>query len=157
MLLKIFILKLPSTPRPSANKILSACGFHAPPHDFAFDENRDDSRSPSSHSSKRVLLGRGAHTLIKSVSFSSPIDVGLHNPPPNGAQRPIFGFNCMRRNLEGQAGEGDDEEDEAADRDVRMEDAPPRFEAGTSSQVRLVFHRRFSSTTQNLSSRAFRR
>ncbi|MED6164867.1 hypothetical protein PIB30_094249 [Stylosanthes scabra] len=38
----------------------------------------------------------------------------------------------MRRNLMGQAGEGGDE-DEAADRDVPMEDAPSRFTAGTLS------------------------
>ena len=31
---------------------------------------------------KTRLLGRGFHTLIKSVSFSSPTDVGSHNPPP---------------------------------------------------------------------------
>ncbi|MED6139683.1 hypothetical protein PIB30_086110 [Stylosanthes scabra] len=40
----------------------------------------------------------------------------------------------MRRNLAGHAGEGGDE-DEAADRDVPMEDVLPRSEAGTSSQV----------------------
>ena len=28
------------------------------------------------------LLGRGLHILIKNVSFTSPIDVGSHNPPP---------------------------------------------------------------------------
>ena len=27
-------------------------------------------------------LGRGFHTLIKNISFSSPTDVGFHNPPP---------------------------------------------------------------------------
>ena len=37
---------------------------------------------------KMRLLGRGFHTLIKNVSFSSPTDVGSHNPPPFGAQRP---------------------------------------------------------------------
>ena len=31
---------------------------------------------------KTCLLGRGFHTLIKSVSFSSPTNVGSHNPPP---------------------------------------------------------------------------
>ena len=30
---------------------------------------------------KTRLLERGFHTLIKSVSFSSPIDMGSHNPP----------------------------------------------------------------------------
>ena len=30
---------------------------------------------------KTCLLGRGFHTLIKNVSFSSPTDVGSHNPP----------------------------------------------------------------------------
>ena len=30
------------------------------------------------------MLGRGFHTLIKGVSFSSPTDVGSHNPPPFG-------------------------------------------------------------------------
>ena len=30
---------------------------------------------------KTHLLGRGFHTLIKNVSFSSPTDVGSHNPP----------------------------------------------------------------------------
>ncbi|MED6167748.1 hypothetical protein PIB30_005715 [Stylosanthes scabra] len=34
------------------------------------------------------MLGRGIHTLIRHTSFSSPVDVGLHNPPPKGAQRP---------------------------------------------------------------------
>ena len=29
------------------------------------------------------MLGRGFHTLIKNVSFSSPTDVGSHNPPPS--------------------------------------------------------------------------
>ena len=37
---------------------------------------------------KRVLLGRGFHTLIKNVSLSSPTDIGSHNSPPFGAQRP---------------------------------------------------------------------
>ncbi|MED6163444.1 hypothetical protein PIB30_079979 [Stylosanthes scabra] len=41
----------------------------------------------------------------------------------------------MRRNLIGQADEGGDEEGEAADRDVPMEDVSSQFEAGTSSQV----------------------
>ena len=36
---------------------------------------------------KRVC-GRGFHTLIKGVSFSSPTDVGSHNPPPSEPQRP---------------------------------------------------------------------
>ncbi|MED6139378.1 hypothetical protein PIB30_083271 [Stylosanthes scabra] len=39
----------------------------------------------------------------------------------------------MRHNLTGQAGEGGDEDE--ADKDVPMEDAPPRFAAGTSSQA----------------------
>ena len=30
---------------------------------------------------KTCLLGRGFHILIKNVSFSSPTDVGFHNPP----------------------------------------------------------------------------
>ncbi|MED6190521.1 hypothetical protein PIB30_106663, partial [Stylosanthes scabra] len=38
-------------------------------------------------------------------------------------------INQMRRNLLGPADEGGDDEDEA------MEDVPPTFEAGTSSQV----------------------
>ena len=33
---------------------------------------------------KTRLLWRGFHTLIKGVSFSSPTDVGHHNPPPSG-------------------------------------------------------------------------
>ena len=33
--------------------------------------------------SKTHLLGRGLHTLIKNASFSSPTDVGSHNPPPS--------------------------------------------------------------------------
>ena len=40
---------------------------------------------------KTRLLGRGFHTLIKGVSFSSPTDVGSHNPlPPSpfGTQHP---------------------------------------------------------------------
>ena len=36
---------------------------------------------------KMRLLGRGFHTLIKGVLFSSPTDVGSHNPPPFEAQR----------------------------------------------------------------------
>ncbi|MED6213226.1 hypothetical protein PIB30_091166 [Stylosanthes scabra] len=44
-------------------------------------------------------------------------------------------INQMRSNLIGQAGEGGDEEEEAADRDIPMEDVPPHFETGTSSQV----------------------
>ena len=39
---------------------------------------------------KTCLLGRGFHTLIKNVSFSSPTDVGSHNPLPFGAQRPCW-------------------------------------------------------------------
>ena len=34
------------------------------------------------------LLGRGFHTLIQGVSFSSPTDVRSHNPPPFKFQRP---------------------------------------------------------------------
>ena len=37
---------------------------------------------------KTRLLGRGFHTLINNASFSSPTDVGSHNPPIIGAQRP---------------------------------------------------------------------
>ena len=37
---------------------------------------------------KTRLLGRGFHTLIKNVSFSSPTVVESHNPPSLGAQRP---------------------------------------------------------------------
>ena len=37
---------------------------------------------------KTRLLGRGFHTLINNASFSSPTDVGSHNPPPFGAQHP---------------------------------------------------------------------
>ncbi|MED6167750.1 hypothetical protein PIB30_005717 [Stylosanthes scabra] len=38
--------------------------------------------APHTHSSKCVMLGRGIHTFIRHASFSSPTDVGLHNPPP---------------------------------------------------------------------------
>ena len=34
------------------------------------------------------MLGEGFHTLIKGDLFSSPTNVGPHNPPPFGAQRP---------------------------------------------------------------------
>ncbi|KAG7020717.1 WD repeat-containing protein DWA2, partial [Cucurbita argyrosperma subsp. argyrosperma] len=34
------------------------------------------------------LLGKGFHTLINNVSFSSPTNVGYHNPPLFRAQRP---------------------------------------------------------------------
>ncbi|MED6167749.1 hypothetical protein PIB30_005716 [Stylosanthes scabra] len=44
--------------------------------------------APHTHSSKCVMLGRGIHTLTRHNSFSSPTNVGLHNPPPKGAQRP---------------------------------------------------------------------
>ena len=37
---------------------------------------------------KMRLLERGFHTPIKDISFSSPNDVGSHNPPQFGAQRP---------------------------------------------------------------------
>ena len=37
---------------------------------------------------KMCLLGRGLHTLIRNVSFLYPTDVGSHNPPSLGAQRP---------------------------------------------------------------------
>ena len=33
---------------------------------------------------KMHLLGRGFHTLIKNVSFSSPTNMGSHIPPPSG-------------------------------------------------------------------------
>ncbi|MED6140079.1 hypothetical protein PIB30_089752 [Stylosanthes scabra] len=64
------------------------CGFYAPPHGFAFDKSKDNSQSPQAHLSKYVLLGRGIHTLIRSVSFPSPTDVELTFHPPKGAQRP---------------------------------------------------------------------
>ena len=35
---------------------------------------------------KMCMLGRGFHTFIKNVSFSSPADVGSDNPPPFEAQ-----------------------------------------------------------------------
>ena len=37
---------------------------------------------------KTRLLGRGSHTLIKNVLFSSPTDVRSHNPPPFVTQHP---------------------------------------------------------------------
>ena len=37
---------------------------------------------------KTCLLGKGFHTFINDVLFSSPTNVGHHNPPPFGAQRP---------------------------------------------------------------------
>ena len=43
---------------------------------------------------KTRLLRSGFHTLIKNVSSSSPIDVGSHNPPPFGAQRPLL-VHCL--------------------------------------------------------------
>ncbi|MED6189763.1 hypothetical protein PIB30_099148 [Stylosanthes scabra] len=55
------------------------------PHGFVSDD-RDDGLSPHTHSSKRVMLGRGIHTLIRHASFSSPTDVGPHNPPPKGSR-----------------------------------------------------------------------
>ena len=33
---------------------------------------------------KTRLLGEGFHTLLKDVLFSSPTNVGHHNPPPSG-------------------------------------------------------------------------
>ncbi|MED6185812.1 hypothetical protein PIB30_060622 [Stylosanthes scabra] len=44
-------------------------------------------KAPHAHLSKRVLLGRGIHTFIRSISFPSPTDVGLTFHPPKGAQR----------------------------------------------------------------------
>ncbi|MED6225785.1 hypothetical protein PIB30_097019 [Stylosanthes scabra] len=44
-------------------------------------------------------------------------------------------INQMRCNVDGQADKGDDQGDDAASRDAHMEDVPPPFEAGTSSQV----------------------
>ncbi|QHO58655.1 uncharacterized protein DS421_3g92480 [Arachis hypogaea] len=50
------------------------CPFwHTRPHGFAFYD-RDDSRSPHTHSSKCVMLGRGIQTLIRHASFPSPTD-----------------------------------------------------------------------------------
>ena len=37
---------------------------------------------------KTRLLGEGFHTLINGGLFSSSTNVGYHNPPPLGAQRP---------------------------------------------------------------------
>ena len=37
---------------------------------------------------KTRVLGRGFHTLIKGVTFSSPTDVGYHNLPPLGPSVP---------------------------------------------------------------------
>ena len=37
---------------------------------------------------KTRLMGKGFHTLIKNASFSSPTDVGSHNPPSFGDQHP---------------------------------------------------------------------
>ena len=42
---------------------------------------------------KTCLLGKGFHTLIKGVSFSSPTNVGYHNPPPFRAQRALVPFS----------------------------------------------------------------
>ena len=39
---------------------------------------------------KTRLLGRDFYTLIKNVLFSSPTDVGSHNPSPFKAQRPCW-------------------------------------------------------------------
>ncbi|MED6189766.1 hypothetical protein PIB30_099151 [Stylosanthes scabra] len=75
---------------PAASTILSALvgrdDGQRPPtltqtHGFVSDD-RDDGLSPYTHSSKRVMLGRGVHTLIRHASFSSPTDVGHHNPLP---------------------------------------------------------------------------
>ena len=42
---------------------------------------------------KTCLLGRGFHTLIKNVSFSSPTDMGSHNPPPLGPRALLVLFS----------------------------------------------------------------
>ncbi|MED6110524.1 hypothetical protein PIB30_043777 [Stylosanthes scabra] len=58
--------------------------WHTRPHGFV-SNGRDDGKAPHTHPSKRVVLGRGIHTLIRHASFPSPTDVGLHNPPPSGS------------------------------------------------------------------------
>ena len=46
------------------------------------------SLSGSPQGFKTRLLGGGSHTLINGDLFSSPINVGHHNPPPFEVQRP---------------------------------------------------------------------
>lgn len=53
---------------------------------------------------KTCLLGRGFHIPIKNASFSSPTDVGSHNPPPWGpasllAHRSVSGSDAICNSL----------------------------------------------------------
>ena len=54
--------------------------------------------------SETCLLGRGFHIPIKNASFSSPTNVGSHNPPPWGpasllAHRSVSGSNAICNSL----------------------------------------------------------
>ena len=59
---------------------------------------------PRPHSFKTCLLGRSFHTLIKNALFSSPTNVGSHNPPPLGPassleHRPMSGSETICNRL----------------------------------------------------------
>ncbi|MED6202166.1 hypothetical protein PIB30_102645, partial [Stylosanthes scabra] len=84
------------------------------------------SRMSTTH---RLLLGL-AHLwtrILESLDFDLTRERVIEPSKVNAITRK--NINQMRRNLLGPADEGGDDEDEA------MEDVPPTFEAGTSSQV----------------------
>ncbi|MED6164136.1 hypothetical protein PIB30_086788 [Stylosanthes scabra] len=63
------------------------CGFHAPPHGFAFDKSKDDSQSPPSPLVKtRLTRERYPHPYKE--CFVPLSNVGLTFHPRKGAQRP---------------------------------------------------------------------
>ncbi|MED6203026.1 hypothetical protein PIB30_111503 [Stylosanthes scabra] len=87
---------------------------------------------------KMVKYSRGAATaslghahlwtrIFESLDFDLTRERAIEPSKVNAITRK--NINQMRRNLLGPADEGGDDEDEA------MEDVPPTFEAGTSSQV----------------------
>ncbi|MED6141842.1 hypothetical protein PIB30_107467 [Stylosanthes scabra] len=87
---------------------------------------------------KMVKYSRGAATaslglahlwtrILESLDFDLTRERVIESSKVNAITRK--NINQMRRNLLGPADEGGDDEDEA------MEDVPPTFEAGTSSQV----------------------
>ncbi|MED6164407.1 hypothetical protein PIB30_089706 [Stylosanthes scabra] len=71
--------------------------------------------------------------ILESLDYALAREEAVNPGKANAITRK--NINQMRRNLIAHAREGGDEEDGAANRDVPMEDAPPRFETGTSSQV----------------------
>ncbi|MED6226889.1 hypothetical protein PIB30_108180, partial [Stylosanthes scabra] len=95
ILLSAFIMKsnlksrnISNSPNLPLARYCPLCGFHAPPHGFAFDKNRDDSQSsPRPLFKTRLTRERYPYPYKECfVPFSNRY--GTYIPPPKGAQRP---------------------------------------------------------------------